>query len=301
MLKKISYLIGFLVCLGIALSLLDAKDDYAAQRRLYSADRLFNQILKNPAVNPPGLYENNATLYKKIITEFSKTQGERQARLHLGELYILAKKFNEARKNLEEALKAYPEDKNYRAQVKFVIARSHEKEGKWQEALAIYEKIMQDYSGTPTALNTPIYIIDYYERRRDAADKVAYMEKALNYYRKLSKENPDTSLGYLAMNYEVTTLQYANNWEGVLNGLESLINNYPNNYNLLSNLTDLEMVGILKLQNPQRVINIYSEFLKKHPRHKFTNLITKKIEAIKNVIEAKDNANKPVKQTKPQK
>lgn len=293
MFKKIIRLICILAAVGLAFAMLDLKGEYAAQRKLYSAGKLFTQIAKNPESIPEGLYKKGVSYYEHIIRDFPKTRSEREARLILSKLYTLQKKFTEARAELAKILKIYPDDKNYCAQAQFATGNTYEQESKWQEALSVYEGIMKDYIGTKIALNTPLYIAGYYAKNKDEQNKKAYLEKAYNYYKKLSEQYTNTVLGYLSMSYEVTVLESLGNWDKALKTLSSIIDKYPNDPAIIDKLRAIELVAILKLQNPQQVITIYNDFMTKYPQHKVNKLLEKQITKIKEAMEKKKNDIKP--------
>ena len=282
--KKILYLILFLFIFALIFSLLDYKGEYLAEKKLVSVNKLLSDTMATPEAIPPGLYEKIAAQYGKIIRGHPKTKSSRQARILLGKLYIVKSDFNKAREVLNEILQKYPENKDYCAEALFTIGNSYEAEDKWDKAVSTYENIMTNFVGTLRSLNTPLYIAAYYAKKNDAKNKNIYLKKALSYYQNLNKEYPNTRIGYMASNLEITTLQNLGKWSESLDKLTSLIKTYPQALNLIRRLQMVELISIGKLRNPQRAIDIYEEFVSKYPRHKLNKLILEEIEKIKNKI-----------------
>lgn len=299
--KKIIYPIAFILLFAVIFSLLDYRGDYLAERKLYFTDKAFTAILKGPEFIPPAFYDRTAAQYKDIITKYAKTVSSKKARLLLGRLYISKREFDAARGEFNNILKKFPEDKNYCAEALFAIGNSYEAEDKWSKALSTYESIMDDYIGTTRALNTPLYIANYYKRKNDDAGKNNYLLKAAGYYKKIAQAYPNTQLGYIALNYEITSLQLLEKWEVVLEILKNILIDYPNAPDIIRNVRMIEMISIQKLKIPQLAIDILNDFINRHPQHKLNTLLKNQIKVINNKLinkidsEPDNNVNKPSK------
>lgn len=286
--KRITYSILILAISAVIFSFLDHKGEYLAEKKLFFANKALSNILKSQESVPSALYEKTAKQYKDIISGYPKTRSAKEALILLGRLYISRKQFDTARLEFNKILSQYPEDKNYCAQALFAIGNSYESEDKWNKALSTYENIMNSYIGTPLAMNMPIYIANRYARKKDDANKNSYLLKAIEYYQKIAKDYPNTQLGYIAMNSKVTCFELMGNWNAALEALVASVNDYPNAPGAVRGLKMIGIISLLKLKEPQRTINIYNDFINRHPKHKLNALLEKQISAIKNQMDKKE-------------
>ncbi|MDP1853748.1 MAG: tetratricopeptide repeat protein [Candidatus Omnitrophota bacterium] len=292
--KRITYSILILFICALIFSFLDYRGEYLAERKLFFANKTLSNILKNQESVPSALYEKTAKQYKYIISKYPKTISAKGARLLLGRFYISRKEFDAARLEFNKILNQYPEDKNYCAQALFAIGNSYESEDKWNQALSTYENIMNNYIGTPLAMNMPIYIANRYAQKKDDTNKNSYFSKAIEYYQKIAGEYPNTQLGYIAMNSRITCLELMGNWNAALEALQVMVNNYPNTPSVINGLKMIGIISFLKLKQPQRAVDIYKDFISRHPKHKLNTLLEKQINTIKNQMDKKEGGTKGV-------
>ncbi|MBU0758947.1 MAG: tetratricopeptide repeat protein [Candidatus Omnitrophica bacterium] len=262
-----------LVLFVITLSFCGCSKQYQSERILYKATKLARTILISPEAVAPQEFERTAGLYRTIFEKYADTQSARRARIALGGLYLSKKEYEEARGIFKKVLELYPDDKGACIEAHFAIGKSYESEDMWPKAVTEYRKIMDGYAETEMALSLPMYI----------ASKDNNYDSAILYYTKLTKEYPQSELGFRAENFIVMCYVKKEDWLQAEKGLEKLVMDYPMAKNLALSLRMIANISTQRLNNPDTARTFFKSFLEKHPEHPLKEYLEKGLEAIENV------------------
>jgi len=130
-------------------------DQYLAEKMYYKAGKIQSSIMINPAIALPLTYKQAELAYREIIEKFNKkseTKGiVQQSWLDIAKLYLLQEKYNDAIKIYEEIIQT-SSDKELCAIAQYAIASSYEKMKQYDAAIRAYKKLTEKYS--PVASDT---------------------------------------------------------------------------------------------------------------------------------------------------
>ena len=273
--KKI-FLILLTVWIGlfIILSVVNLRDEYSTEKALWKLNRHYVRIAKNPESVPHVTFEKLANEYRHLIKKYSHSQLRGKAQIILGTIYLIKKDYSKAREEFGLVKKNYPDAITFNSEALSAIARSYEIENNWPKALETYRKLIKEYPKTVIGFSIPIYIARYYEGKNQKEEaRVAYHE-AIQFYRNLAKENPNSGVEYNALRLIGISLLNQKNWPEGLNVLTELLLKYPN---LTSNLNQvvpaINTIAIAHTKNYDVPISIYKKFIETYPKHPINNTL----------------------------
>jgi lipopolysaccharide biosynthesis regulator YciM len=116
------------------------------------------------------LFQNDGE-YQKAIEHFhqalpqSTPEIAARAQYEIGHTYTLLKNYQKGTLELLKVAYLYPQQKRWVQRALFQAAANYEQEQKWQEALAIYQKIVKEVAGP--------------ESREQASQKIEQLKKKL--------------------------------------------------------------------------------------------------------------------------
>jgi len=278
--KSILILVGILIAVYIALSLLSTNQEYAAEKIFFAAMQANNKIVLNPEVAPPQLLASVETKLKKIITKYPKTRIVKQVEMALAEFYISNKKFKEALLHLDGLIDKYPQDPYFTCNATFMKGVTYERSGKWSDAVKIFDFIKEKYSNTPTGFQVPIYIARYYENNGNGtAAQQAYLD-AIAFYKKLERDNAGQPIGYLASAAMMQIFLQLSNSSEAARVFDETMKNYKAPIYRVQLLQYVDPIFVTKLKKPEKAMQIYKTLQKEIPNKQIKQMLTKKMAQI---------------------
>ncbi len=283
--KKISLiLLLILIFIFLTLSLVD-KSDYMIHKRLWYIQKQFDQVARDPNVVPDEKFKHLVQQYHRIIKQYPHSQKAARVHLQIARVYLLQKQNTSARNTLFEVIKKYPQDSELSAEAFFIIGQIYEEEGNWPEALKYYEKIQNEYALSTIGLSIPLFLAQSYLKRNEPVKAGASFEKALNFYRRIAAEHPNSDLGFNSLRFMATTNFSLEQWREGIQDLGRVLDEYsqepylnPQRAHLI--LRTISQISIIKLKDYDLAIGIYEKFVFEHPQHP---LIPRIQEMIKNL------------------
>ena len=279
--KSILIFIGVLFGIYLLVSIIDFKSEYNAEVYLFKANKLLSQILQNPLSIPARFFERTVNAYKKVIAKFPNSASAKRAVLSVGQVYIINNKFEQARQELRQYELVYKDNKDMLSDIQFLIGNAYEKEGKWSTAQGIYNSILEKYPDSLIAMQIPIYIGRYFLKNGKTEDAALAYQQAAVYYQKMARQNPDSEKGYMALSSVVTCYVDQRLWPEAVDTLTNLVNEYPKSRELPKLFQIISLLCLEQLKNPQKAIEIYEEFIQKHPKNYMVKTLRVAIEKLK--------------------
>ena len=287
--KTIIVLLIILIAVFAVLTLLD-KGEYAMEKKLWWAQKQFEQIARDPKAVPDQNYEDLVTQYRKIIRKFPDSDLTRKIYIKIGKIYLLKKDYTKARAAFQEAVSLYPEDRVLNAEALMHIGNSLELEEKYDEAQKVYRQIIAQDAATDIGMSMPMYLITFNSKigKRQEAEKAS--AEALVFYDAVAKKNPETKLGFAAQRMLAAVLFSRGETQKGLNVLGQMLSKYANS----ELMTPQQIVLIVKTINTMSVANmrdydtpiaIYQDFLNQNPQHRFSTYLQKTINGLKELKE----------------
>ncbi|MFH1778032.1 MAG: tetratricopeptide repeat protein [Candidatus Omnitrophota bacterium] len=260
-------------------------DQYSAEKMLYYAAKASKKIYMSADAAAPFEYRAAVSAYERIVERFTNTAFEKTAQFKIGELYLLKKEYDTARRELGKLISRYPDDRDVIVKTKFAIAKTYEIEGRWDQALKEFEKIEQNYTDSIQAIQIPIYIAQYYQKQEEMKKAALAYQQAIEKYENIARDNQDTPKAYLANDLIAACLINQQRWEETVVQLKKIIESYPKIAGVLRSAAVLEQIYIQKLKQPQAVLDFYEKFISEHKDedYELSKILRKRIEKIKEV------------------
>ena len=283
--KTLVVLTSILVGLFILLSVID-KSEYTIERKLWLIQKKFDRLIQDPKSVPDVEFDNIINQYKKVIKQYPSSSLTPKIPLQIGRIYTYKKDYQKAREIFGEIVKKYSQDPELCAEATANVGWTYELEKDWPPALATYEKIIAQYPLTETGMNTPVYIASYYERNNDAAQAGTAYQKAISFYKKVSAEYPNSGYDFAALRILSSSYFSLQEWEKGIKTLGKILVNYPTKEYLNAQRADLiiktiNTIAITQLQNYDIPMDIYQEFVEKHPKHPLAKVLKQIISQLK--------------------
>jgi tetratricopeptide (TPR) repeat protein len=212
----------------LALSLVGCESkSFRAEREMWRAQKMAQEIFKNPKGVPP--FEVNAAqeAYREIITNYPDSLFAVQARFNIGNLYLVTGEFQKARDEYGRLVTQYAKNPNLCVGAVFAVGYAYEIEGKWDEALAQYNKILKDYPLTYKGIEIPIYLIRHYRRLNDEAGTRRAVQEAVGHYYTLMGKIEAGKGDRVVAGLVVRSYTEGGQWNDALDALEKIIRDYP--------------------------------------------------------------------------
>lgn len=273
-LSKLTYIASILLLLIFTAG---CSDQYQSERYLYKATRLAKDVFINPEAIPPQQFERAIKAYEIIFEKYPKMWTARRARIAIGTLYLAKEEYEKARSVFRKAIELYPDDTGICIEARFATGKSYEKENLWNRALQEYMKIIADYPDTEMALSLPMYI----------ASKDKDYGPAIAHYKNIAQKNPNSQLGFRALNFVSICYTKKGDWAQVVRSMEKLAMDYPMAANVGLTLRTIADISVRRLNQPGLVTEIFGEFLKKYPDHPLKKGLEKALGDFENISSGK--------------
>lgn len=262
------------------LSLISSRADYSAEKLFYQATKVGRKIALNPDVAPPTMLASVERGLKKIVEKYPKAAIAKIAHLSLAEYYLNKEEYAQAESRADEIIAKYTEDRDTLSKAYFIKGSAFEKQDQWNKALKEYQTLRDRYTDTLVGLGMPIYIAEYYKGKQkyDQAD-LAYQD-AINFYRKLERENRAKVLGYAAANLLINSHLALEQYEQAGQVLENTLNNYPKVQVFAQQIPSIEAIFIKKLNKPERALQLYENIRDKIDNKQILEFVDERIKAL---------------------
>ena len=287
--RTISTFVCIIIFLFVILSCLD-KSDYTIEKKLWRVQKRFDRIVRDPKVVPDHEFEDVVKRYKRITDQYSQSQYVSRVYLQIGRVYVIKRDFVKARETFQEILTRYPKDLALCAEVLLNIGATYENDNNILQAISVYRQIIADYPLTEIGINMPLYLARYYTKLKRFNESQEAFKEALDFYKKLSQENPQTPIDYMALRILVRTYIVQKDWEGALQTLEKLLLEFPSNPYLNPQSADtliksINTLSVAQLKNFDLPIQIYRKFIGQNTNHPLNEHLEKVIKELKKLKE----------------
>lgn len=225
-------------------------------------------------------------IYESIIDKFPGTKFALRATVKIVQINFFTGSYAEAIAWCNTLYQMAGNDDELKAQALTIKARCMEKEGEWQSAEEIYEKIMSDYPNTQAALRVPMFMALHYEGMEDESEADVIYDNAISEYKKII-EDTEKSDQVRQNAFDLMNMVYAKqqNWDKIINNLQGVIDN--------EELTDnrkaraLFLMGYIKqyrIKNNDAAKEIYDTFIEKYPEHPYRKAVEAQLSLIEKDI-----------------
>lgn len=285
--KNIIILIAVLLGLYFILKVFNMNSEFFPEKLYYQALKAEEEIAANPDTASRKLIDRVELKLTRILQLFPNSEVARRADIRLGEFYIRAKRYGSAIAHMDKVIEKLERDRERLAMAYFLKGFACEKEGRWTEALKQYRVVLDNYPNTPTGLQMPLHIWNYYTMNgKEAEAKQAY-DDTVRFYKKLESENSDKPLGYMASLFLIRTYGRADDPEASIAAIEEHINKYYTPVTIGKVVPLIETVVVNKFKNPEKAVAIYKSILERSKDPKLNSALEKRIADLEKQISTK--------------
>lgn len=166
------------------------------------------------------------------------------------------KKYDEARKQLNDLNQNYPGYFASTPMAQLAKAKTFDDEGNWDRAETEYRFLIDNYVGSDEAMSTYLYLGDQLEKRGRTVEADRWMGHADSYYQQIADRNRGTQIEALAMTYQAELLRRKADWPGSVVKLMQIFTKFPNDE--IGQRAALAAAGVAreKLGNPAQADSI---------------------------------------------
>lgn len=268
--------------LGFAFIILLAgcTQEYKIERMYYHANKKYSQIIQKPSQADPAKIDEVIADFNKIIKTKPDWNGVINARYAIAHLYFIKKDFSKARERFNKIISDYPSQKGMHLQITPFIGASYEYEGKWDKALAIYEKMIKDYPLSPVALQLSYHIADYYQKHKKYDESERVLRDVISRYENVINNYPYENKVIIASEeIIIKTYEKLNDIEGLINILKKIADRDKNTNRGAESLYRLAKIYESK-KRVKEAIDFYKQFIKNYPDHKLVDSAKTKIHSL---------------------
>jgi len=255
--KTIIVLVSILVAVFIALSILGAGGEYAAERLFYRAMKGSGKITVNPDVAPPAMIASVEKTFLKIIKKYPRTNTAKAAHISLAEFYIFNKDYDKAFKLIGSILATKSFGNGVLSSAQFLKGFAYERQGKWDAALREYMALRDNFTDTQFGIQIPMYIGKHYEDEGKTAEANAAYADAAQFYANLAAREKGKAMGYAALNFLMHSYMSVKNYEQAGRTLEEMIDTYPLPLTMSQQFPYIDYIYTKELKRPDKAVAIY--------------------------------------------
>ncbi|MEW6097386.1 MAG: tetratricopeptide repeat protein [bacterium] len=266
--------------LAIIILLTGCTQEYRLERMYYHAEKKYMEILKNPFQANTEQVDEAIADFDKIIHINPNWDGIKNVRYAIAHLYFLKKDFGSAREKFKKIISDFPLQKEMCLQARCFIGLSYQQEDKWDKALVVFEKIMNDYPLTQMSMSLSHYIAKYYQNDKKYHLAEEVLRNAITKYEKIINDYPyEKRLIIVIEDFIIKTYEELNDWAGVVNTLQKIVVRDHNTDRGAQSLYRLAKIYESK-NEIKKAINIYNQFIKDYPDHKFASIAKAKVHSL---------------------
>ena len=276
-----------LIILSLALLFSCTKNDlpnqevFTAEKLFYKAEKIKQTILTNPEIASPEDFKKAEHVYREIIDKFNsgyEDQKEiqaivRRSWLTISQLTLLQKKNNEAIQIYKEIIERSPKDIELCAVAQFSLAQVYERTNQFDDAIAAYQIVFEDYPPVLSdtllpnlsILNTPLYIARLHRQKQNNLQADQQYEKARRYYSDVMQNYPRSDVSLAAQNQIAMTHADQGNWNNAIEILNDMILQYSSDPKIIGTMFTLGTLYSQQMKDLEKALTTFQQILQTFP------------------------------------
>ncbi|MBD3287226.1 tetratricopeptide repeat protein [candidate division KSB1 bacterium] len=262
---------------------------YTIEKMFYKAERAQQNILINPDIATKSDYAAAEEAYRDIIIEFGYKANRpkevrnyvRQSWMAIGKLCRLQQEHAKAIEVYQEIIKKASGDKELCAIAQFAIANSQERMGMIDDAIASYQKLVDEYSPVLAdtllpnidILQTPNYIARIYRQQNKNILAEEQYEKSRRYLQRIIQKYPQSMVSLAAQDEIANSYLEQEKWQKGVQVLDETIRRYQSGFNVFNLMLKLGSLYEHELGQRQKALYMYQRILNTYPDHEDIPLV----------------------------
>jgi len=260
---------GILTALGLC-ALLGAgcSQHYNGERLYWKAQQLQAALSRHLSDATPEQFAEAIGAYQAVVSRTPGTVWAARSQAAIGSLYAVQQEFAKAREAYVLVLQNYGQYHELALMVRVAIAKTHELESEWEQAVKMYQEISSYHPWSRMGMEAPLYIAMLHEKRQEAGKAAQAYERAARQYTKLAPDAPTPEYAIQVKGYLALAYQRLEKWEQAINVLEEL-SGIPTGVNRPLTLLTLATIYQTKAGHPDKAMALYTKLADEFPEHPF--------------------------------
>lgn len=256
--------------LGLAVLLLTGgcSAAYDGERLYWKAQRVQDDIMKHPSQTTPAQFSRAVEAFERVTQQTPGTSWAARAHLAIGSLYAMQRRYDEARTAYGLVPQNYNRQQDLSLQARVAIAKTHEAQEQWAEAVAMYRDISEYHPWAQLGLEAPLYVAATYEKRGDAQEAQRAYQRAIGIYQHWIPQAPSEELAAQVRLYLALAYQRLGRWDEAIKVLRELASAKGINRPMI--LLALGSIYQMKLRDPEQAKAAYLQLLEEFPEHELS-------------------------------
>lgn len=246
---------------------------YSAEKRFWHASRKYDSLMQKtkdtPGVTPVQDYQELIDAFREMTIRYPTWANSARAQFYIGQLYAVQDNLPKAREEFGVILKEYPANTDICATALFTIAVIYEKEGNWEKAKEALDQVVKDYPDSGTAFQVPLYVAEHYKAKGQAAEMDAAYAAAIDKYKKITADSPETYGALMAIDFTVGCYADREQWTEAIDYLAALTRDHPDTLVAPKALFVTGAIYQDKLKRPDKALEYYQQVRDKYSKSIF--------------------------------
>jgi tetratricopeptide (TPR) repeat protein len=258
--------------LYIVLSLLGGKGEYAAEREIWSINKNYIQISRDPKIIPDVTFDKAIKQFNNFLKHHPKSKLNPMAHILIGRLHALKKDYKTSRNKFEEITQIYKDTPNISVRAVSEIGRTYINESDWANLVRTQERIIKEYPLTDIGLVSPILLARFQNEKNGILAGDKSYDFAIEHYQQIAAQNSGTEFELKALRYKAMCLMVRKRWRESVLTLGSVLNKFSDKGMIDIRTADdlikaINTVSVTHLNDIELPISIYQEFINSHPNN----------------------------------
>lgn len=284
--KILLILFSILVIVFGVMTMLDYKGFYSAERDLWKINDKFAHAALDPKSIPDSTFENIAGQYRDFIKKYPDSMLVPAVHILTARVYLTKGDYSKARDKYEEIIKIYQDEPLVAVEATADIVRTYALENDSHGVISTYKRVMNNYPKTPIGMQAPLILAKYYTERGDQIEAKKAYEHAIDHFKTIIKNNPDSATEFNALRSLGATYMASRQFQQAVDIFGIALIKYSNLKYMTQQragnlIKTINTISVVELNNYELPVSIYNEFIRKNPDHPFNRSFAEMIKSLK--------------------
>ncbi len=266
-----------LVIAGVALGLSGCSKNYSAERLYWKAQQIGAPVIKNPRTATPEQFALAVNAFQHVVERTPGTMWAARAQAVIGSFYADQQHYDKAREAFGLVIQNYNRYSDLALGARIGIAKSYEREDRWEEAAKAYAEISAYHPWSTVGLDAPLYIATVYAKRQQPEQAKKAYERAARAYTKLIPNAPSPEMALQVKGYLALAYHQLGRWDQAVAILEEVKASTSPGVNRPYVLLALGMIYQQRLGSTDKAAELYTTLAQEFPEHPFGKLAKTKL------------------------
>jgi tetratricopeptide (TPR) repeat protein len=267
------------------------KERFAAEKKFHNAYKQYQTIQLKPGGVEPAQYRRIREMFRQIVRDYPAEDVRHReplsdevrrdllnligtSQMSIADLFFQEGQLDSAVTMYQKIVDQYPDNQRLRYKALYSIATSYQQSGRWSDAVAAFDTILQDYppiresADQPdiTILEIPSYLAATYQSMGDSVSAGVYFTRALNYLHDVSRKWPGTATEHFALDQIANIHLMQKEWSQAIEIFDQISSAYQDSLEPPKALFAMAAVYWEKLQELDRALTIYQDLIEQYPQ-----------------------------------